>query len=480
MKDKSIKINVVLNVVKNFLTIVFPLITFPYVSRILQAENIGKVQFATSIVSYFALIASLGISTYAIREGAFLKKEPEKLKTFCNQVFSFNIITTLISYVLLGITVIFINKSSDYLMLIAIHSMTIIFTTLGIDWINSIYEDFLYITIRTIGIQILTLILTFLLIRNTDDYFWYAIIVVISSIGANILNFFYVRKYIKIKFTLKIDIKKHFKPIIILFSASLATTIYNSSDITMLGIMCGDYVVGIYYIGTKIYTIIKQLLNSAIAVIIPRIANYNSNNKESEKAELLNKIFKLLIFILLPTIIGIAILSKEIVVLISGEEYINSSGSLFILSFALLFAVIANFSSNLILITHKEEFKSLIATVAAAVINFALNFLLIPVLAEKGAALTTVIAEMVAATLSTIFARKYFKPQKYLKVLISSMLGCLLILTYSAFIKIFKLSLITHIALIIAGSVMIYFIFMYITNKSEYDSLIKRKQKVLK
>ncbi len=465
----------VLNVVKNFLTIIFPLITFPYVSRILQAENIGKVQFATSIVSYFALIASLGISTYAIREGAFLKKEPEKLKGFCNEIFSFNVITTGISYILLAITMIFINKSSDYLLLIAIQSITIIFTTLGIDWINSIYEDYLYITIRSIFIQILTLILTFTLIKSTNDYFWYAIILVISSVGANILNFFYVKKYIRIKFTFKINIKKHIKPIIILFSSTLATTIYNSADVTMLGIMRGDYVVGIYYIGTKIYSIIKQLLNSAIAVVIPRISSYNSDSKQKEKDELLNKILKVIIMILLPTITGIAVLSKDIVLLISGEEYINSSASLFILAFALLFAVIANFSSNLILVTHKEETKSLIATITAAITNFILNFALIPLWAEKGAALTTVIAEMVAAIISTIYARKYFKPQKFKKILLSGIFGCIIIITYAMFIMNLNLNRIFKIGTTIIGSVLIYFLLMYIINKKEIDLMIKHK-----
>lgn len=475
MKNKSIKVNVVLNVVKNFLTIIFPLITFPYVSRILQAENIGKVQFATSIVSYFALIASLGISTYAIREGAFLKKDSEKLKVFCNEIFSFNVITTVISYILLAVTMIFINKSSDYLLLIAIQSITIIFTTLGIDWINSIYEDYLYITMRSIFIQVLTLILTFILIRSTNDYFWYAIILVISSVGANILNFFYVKKYIRIKFTFKINIKKHIKPIIILFSSTLATTIYNSADVTMLGIMRGDYIVGIYYIGTKIYGIIKQLLNSAIAVVIPRIASYNSNSKENEKDKLLNKILKVIIFILLPTITGIAVLNKEIVLLISGEEYINSSASLFILSFALLFAVIANFSSNLILVTHKEETKSLIATITAAITNFILNFALIPLWDEKGAALTTVIAEMVAAIISTLYTTKYFKPQKLKKILLSSMFGCIIIIAYAMLIKNLSLDLISKIGTTIIGSILIYFLFMYITNKKEIHLMISHK-----
>lgn len=474
MKRKSVKLNIILNIIKTFLSIVFPLITFPYVSRILQADSIGKVQFATSIVSYFLLLASLGISTYAIREGSFLKNDMNKLKEFCNQVFSFNLLTTIISYVFLFITLLFMNKAIEYKYLIIIQSLTMIFTTLGVDWINSIFEDYLYITLRNVFIQIITLILTFLLIKGSSDYYIYAIILVISSVGANILNYFYVKKYIKVHFTFHMNIKKHIKPILILFSASLATTVYNSSDITMLGMICTDYIVGIYYIGTKIYSIAKQLLNSAIAVAIPRISYFVSKEKEKEKVELLNKLFSFIMIFILPFIVGMISLNHEIILLISGEEYIRASSSLFLLSFALLFAVLANFSSNLILITHKEETKSLISTISAAILNLVLNFIFIPIFQEQGAAFTTLIAEIVAAAMSTFYARKYFKPNRNIKLLLSSLFGCFFIYSYSKLIHMFHLGLLLNILFIFLGSIIIYFLFMLFINKEYFKNMIKK------
>lgn len=474
MKHKSVKLNIILNIVKTFLSIVFPLITFPYVSRILQADSIGKVQFATSIVSYFLLLASLGISTYAIREGSFLKQDKNKLQEFCNQIFSFNLLTTMISYLFLFLLLLFMNKAVEYKYLIIIQSLTMIFTTLGVDWINSIFEEYLYITIRNVFIQIVTLILTFLLIKNTTDYYIYAIILVISSVGANILNYFYVKKYIKIHFTFHMNIKKHLKPILILFSSSLATTIYNSSDITMLGLICTDYIVGIYYIGTKIYSIAKQLLNSAIAVAIPRISYYISNFKELEKEELLNKLFYFIIIIILPFVTGMISLNQEIILLISGQEYIRASSSLFLLSFALLFAVLANFSSNLILITHKEETKSLISTITAAILNLVLNFIFIPLFQEQGAAFTTLLAECVAAIISTMYAKKYFKAIRNYKLIISSFFGCFFIYGYSKLIHMFHFGLFINIISIFLGSVMIYSIFMFFLNKKYFKNFLKK------
>ena len=169
------------------------MITFPYVSKVLQATNLGKAQWASSIVSYFSLFAGLGIGTYAIREGALYRDDKEKLNKFCSEIFSLNMITTVISYLALFILLLVMNRSIEYKYLIIIYSFSILFTTLGVDWINTLYEDFLYITIRSIIMQIIVLVLTFLFIKNQDDYYIYAVISMFSSVGANILNYFYIK-----------------------------------------------------------------------------------------------------------------------------------------------------------------------------------------------------------------------------------------------------------------------------------------------
>lgn len=206
--------NAVLNVGKTVLGILFPLITYPYVSRILGVSNLGKYNFSYSVVSYFLLIAGLGISTYGIREGIRIRDDKEKFQKFVNEMFSINLISTIISYMLMFVLLFFVPSMKNYRISIIILSGEIIFTTLGVSWICNIYEDFFAIAIRTIGMQVLSLVLTFLFIKSTADLYKYEVVLLISNSGANFVNFFYVRKkYCKFSTTLKIEWRKHIKPI---------------------------------------------------------------------------------------------------------------------------------------------------------------------------------------------------------------------------------------------------------------------------
>ena len=139
MKKKSLAVNAILNALRNGLNILFPLITFPYVSRILNVSGLGKYNFSNSIVSYFLLIAGLGINTYAIREGAKFRDDRKKITYFANQVFSINVVSTLIAYILLLICLLSISKLHMYTYAILIFSVQIFFTTIGVEWLYSIY-----------------------------------------------------------------------------------------------------------------------------------------------------------------------------------------------------------------------------------------------------------------------------------------------------------------------------------------------------
>ena len=225
MRSKSIKKNTIFNAIKTVSAIIFPLITFPYASRTLLVENIGKVNFGLSFISYFSLIASLGINVYAIRECAKFGDDRVKLSKIASEIFSINVFTTIFSYTILILCLLFYKKIESYRTLIVIQSLSILFTTLGTDWLNTAMEDFQYITIRSLLFQVLSLILLFTFIHKPDDYIKYAAISVISSSGYNIVNMIYRRKYCDIKFTLDIDIKKHYLPIIFLFVMLLSMII---------------------------------------------------------------------------------------------------------------------------------------------------------------------------------------------------------------------------------------------------------------
>ena len=268
MQQKSLKKNSVLNVIKTLSSIIFPLITFPYISRVLLPANVGKVNFGSSYISYFSMIASLGITTYAIRECSAVRDDRNELSKRASEIFSINICTTVVAYVLLIGSLIIFRNLDVYRTLIIIQSTAILFTTLGADWLNTAMEDFKYITLRTVFFQFISLILMFVFVKEEADYLRYAAISVFSASGANIVNIFYRRKFCKISFTGNMQWGKHFKPILLLFVMILAQTIFSSADVTMLGIMKGDYEVGIYSTAHKIENIIAQVVSSLARVVM--------------------------------------------------------------------------------------------------------------------------------------------------------------------------------------------------------------------
>lgn len=421
---KSIKKNALLNGVRVFLTIVFPLITFPYASRVLGAENLGIVQFSSSIIVFVSLFASLGISSYATREGAALRENRKKLSDFASSIFTINIIFTILSYILLFVVLLLPTKLSGYKMVISILSIQIIFTTIGVDWIYSIYEDYFYITIRTLISQLISLVLLFLLIKQKSDYYIYAFIIVIASSGVNILNFIHSKKYCDLKLKRDMNLKKHLPSLLILFSNELAQQIYINSDSIMLGILSTNYHIGIYSVSVKIYLIVKKMLNAIITVTIPRLAYYNSKSKKKFD-ELSTKIFNTSMLFILPIMVLLFLLSDNVIMLVFGKQFIEGALSLKILSLGLLFAVFANLFCNGILIVKKEEKLVLKATIYAAGINLFFNLILIPLFHQNGAAITTAIAEFIVMIYTYNKAKKYIQLRNITKDLIKEIMGCL-------------------------------------------------------
>lgn len=157
MNKEQIGKNTIYSVIKQISTIIFPLITFPYISRVLLVDNVGKINFGESVISYVSLIASLGISTYAVRECSKVKESKKELSDIASQILSINLITTIIAYIVLGILLLFVDKFEDYRLLIGIQSITIIFTTLGADWLNTAMEDLKFIAVRTVIFQVVAL-----------------------------------------------------------------------------------------------------------------------------------------------------------------------------------------------------------------------------------------------------------------------------------------------------------------------------------
>ena len=457
MSEKSIKVNSILNVIKTISSIIFPLITFPYISRVLQPENVGKVDFGSSFVSYFSLIASLGITTYAIRECSAVRGDKKKLGEKASQIFSINVCTTIVAYVVLGLSLIFFRKLDSYRTLIIIQSTAILFTTWGADWLNSAMEDFKFITIRSIGFQFISLILMFILIHKPEDYLKYAVITVLSSCGANITNILYRRKYCTVRFTKDMRWQVHFKSILLLFVMILAQTVFNNTDTTILGLMKGDFEVGIYSTAHKMKNIIVQVVASLCWVVMPRMSYYFSEGDWDKINTMLKKVLSVMVTIGFPCVAGCIVLSSEIIEIVAGQQYSAASIPLIILMLSFIVDIFGgSFLGNMVCLPAKQEKEFMEACCFAAVVNVILNYILIPYGGASAAAFTSGISPIVICIWLLVKKDSRVRLNYIWEVCKGPLVGSLLIVLFCLVMKHFISGLLFLTLVCVTGSAFIY------------------------
>ena len=410
MKEKSLKLNMALNAVKSLMGIVFPLISFPYVAKTLSVTDLGQYNFASSVIGYFALFAQLGISSYAVREGAGIRDNQEKLKKFCGEILSINMLATAIVYVVFFMCLLTVPKFHGYTALLLTFSVQIIFTTIGTEWIFGIYEDYLFLTIRSIVVQMLSIVLLFVFVRKQGDVIPYAVVTVTANVGANVVNCVCAQKKIRFGLRKSLNLRHHLKPILIIFSTALACTIYVNSDVS-----------------TKIYTVLKTVATSTLMVAIPRLSYYIANNMQSEYNKQLKTILQTVIVLIAPVTVGVIMLRREVILLLADESYMGAIESLVILCAALPVCVLATFVGQCILMPFKDEKIIFKATMISAAVNLILNLILIPFFAQNAAAFTTLLAEGTALIIQAYYARKYVKLSGIFKTIRNTALGSIAI-----------------------------------------------------
>ena len=427
LPKRSVKQNATLNAVRKICSILFPIITFPYVTRVLQVENIGIYQFSYANISYFMLLAGLGIGTYAMREGVPYRENREQINDFANEIFSLNLLSTLVSYILLGLCLFLVPKFRNYRIPMALLSIEILLTTIGVEWLYALYEDYLFITIRSLVFQFLTMAALFVFVRNETDLYKYILITVIANAGSNTINFVFSKKYFDLQLNRKHfqNLYRHIRPVLIIFASSVTITIYVSSDVTMLGFFTNDYTVGLYTTATKVYTIIKNLISAVLVVTIPRFAALVVEQKADEFENMFNRTFRLLLCLITPAAVGMACLSREITYLAGGTRYLPGAPDLTILSAASVFALFAYLYTQCVLIPCRMEKVVLIATTISALVNIVLNFILIPLFYDRAAAITTVIAELITVVISYYYARGKVRIHNISRDLGSVAVGCI-------------------------------------------------------
>lgn len=395
-KVKSIKYNLFMNIILKMSGVIFPLITFPYVSRILLSEANGKLAFATSVVSYFSLVASMGIPSYGIRKCAEVRDDRTLLSKVVKELLILNSIFTILSYLFFFILLISIPRFSQETPLFLITSLSIVFNMLGVEWFYQAIEQYQYITIRNISFKILSILLMFAFVHKPSDYLLYGGINVFASVGSNILNVLRISRYVNLDFRTKekYEFAIHLMPILTLFLYNATTIIFTSLDQVMLGFMKSNDSVGYYAATIRIKNILVSLITALGAVMLPKISYALKNKSIYEFERMIRKSFQFILFSSIPIVAFFILMAQEIILVLAGDGYLPAVPVLKLVIPSIIFIGLSSVTAWQLLIPLGKEKYTVIGAIVGAVLNLILNFILIPSMGGAGAAIATTFAEL--------------------------------------------------------------------------------------
>lgn len=474
---KSIKINFIFNLINTVTSLLFPLITFPYVSRILLPEGIGIVNFYQSIIQYIVLFSSLGIPMYAIRETAKYRDDSRKCSITTLEILSLHFILTFIGYLIVFILCCTVSEVKENIPLFLILSAQLFFTVIGCEWFYQGVEDFKYITIRSIIVRTLSVVFLFIFVKSREDILLYGIYCVAGIYAGNIFNFLRLRKYLDFSVLKELKPFNHLEPALKIFVLNLITSLYVNLNSIMLGFLKGPESVGFFTSATKITQLLLGLTSALGTVMLPRLSNLIANKNYEEFNRLANIATKFMFAVTLPLSVAVILLADNLILLLSGDAYADAILTLQILSFIIFAIGLSGVVGIQILYPQGKESIVIKSTAVGAVVNLLLNFILIPRFSHHGAAAATLLAEIgVIATM--IFIGKGVIPVKWRdKEFTNYILGTLLVGVSVYTVSYLRLSIFIESILSIIIGLGVYVSFLAIVNDDIYKQLKNKRIK---
>lgn len=427
MRQKSLKLNFIMNAILTMSSFIFPLITFPYVSRILLPEGTGKVSFATSVISYFAMFAQLGIPTYGIRACAKVRDNRKELTKTAQEIFIINIAMTVLAYAVFLVALFTVPRLQQDKTLFLIVSTTMIFNAIGMEWLYKALEQYTYITVRSIIFKFVALVAMFLLIHEKSDYVIYGGISILASSASNVFNFFNIHRYIGFRPVGQYNFKRHLQPIAVFFAMSCAMTVYTNLDTVMLGFMKTDTDVGYYNAAVKIKNILVSVVSSLGTVLLPRASYYVEHDMLNEFKRITGKAINFVWLVAPPLVVYFILYAKEGIVLLSGDAYLGSVSAMQLIMPTVFLIGLSGVMGIQILVPLGRERVVLHSEIAGAIVDLIINWMLIPSMASVGAAIGTLVAEAVVTVWQFVALRDTvtaaYRAVHYLPIIIGVLLG---------------------------------------------------------
>ncbi len=404
-KVHSVRYNFIMNFLLTATNFIFPLITFPYVSRILQAEGTGTVSFVVSVVNYFIMVASLGIPVYGVRACAKVRDNKEELTKVAHEIFVINTVTTVLSLAAFSLSVLLVPQFREEKLLFYINGISILLNLVGVNWLYQALEQYDYITIRSIAVKVISVILMFLFVHQQSDYIIYGSISVFAAAGSNILNFIRARRYVSFCKRSGYQFRRHLKPIFTLFAQTMVISIYTNLDTVMLGFMKDSDAVGLYTTAVKVKSILLSLVSSLGSVLLPRVSNILKKGDMQQFNELAKKGLNVTSLMAIPLSIYFCIYAKESILLLAGEGFLGAILAMQVITFAVIPNGLTAILGIQILTSLEKERLVLYSVIVGAVSDFLLNLVFIPMYGATGAALATTIAEFLVLFIQIYYTR---------------------------------------------------------------------------
>jgi len=461
MGKKSVRKNYILNVSYQVFSLLTPLITTPYISRVLGVSQIGDYSYASSIVSYFILIATLGTTIYGQREISYYQNEKEERSISFWSIEIISLISSLISLILYIALIGVFSKGQHILFLIL--ALNIINVALDISWLYQGMEDFSTVVLRNVFIKVVYIGLIFVFVRSKSDFITYVLLTSFLTVLGSVSLWFGLKKYVgKVRIS-DLKIIKNIPELLLLFIPTIATTLYNQMDKTMIGMLSSDGIENGYY--EQAHKISKMTLTVVTAlgtVMLPRIGSFFHDHEIEKIKGYLNKSICFVTFIGCPISCGLIAIASNFIPWFLGFGYEGSIRVLQILSLYNIIVGYSNVCGMQYLVPTGNQNKLTVSVFAGAGINLMLNAILIPHYYAVGAAIASVISELGVTVIQMFYMKDVFKIKDLVrhiwKYYLSSIIMMILVMMLN---RLLGSSLVHTILLIIIG-VIIYFLCLFV------------------
>lgn len=475
----SILKNIIYKFFLEVLRIFIPIISVPYIYRIFKPEIMGNIEFSQSISGYFFIFAGFGVYTYGLREVSRVRNDEKKRNKLFTELFLISTISSIL-VTLMYFGYVYFKFDNDILLknMLLINSIQLISYIFYIEWINEAFENYKFISQKTIIVKILNLICIFLFIKISNDFYKYLFLINIFTFLNNFISFIYIRKYIKFDFK-NLKIRKYLFPLGMILLISNINILYTQLDKIALGFYSKQMEEIAYYgVAQKVMSILMVIIMSIISVTMPRLSFYLGQNQKNEYENMFNKIFPFIYLLLFPIGIGIIILSKEISLFFGGTAYLPAQGVVTVFGIRIIIVTVESLLSNHVIFLNQKEKVMAVILGICGISNFIMKYLLIRFnyFNAASAIFTTMLAEILIITLDYWYIKKYLKLNlevfkiKNLKYLLFS----LIFFPIEYILRKFEFHYMVYSIIVFISCSLIYFILLLITKDRCLNEVFER------